>query len=52
MKKEIWYSRRCERDQRAREEYFAGRNEKWRKGEIYMVWLIDEEIKADDPRIQ
>ena len=40
------------RDSRARQEYFSGRKEARKPGDIYMLQILDEEMKADDPRIR
>lgn len=49
---EIWYARRVERDNKARNAYFRMNRMQYRKGELYMIRILDEEIKRDDARIQ
>lgn len=40
------------RDSRARQEYFSSRKDPRKRGDIYMLQILDEEMKADDPRIR
>lgn len=47
-----WYPRKEQRDCAARNGYFEMRNAPWRRGEIYMMSIIDEEMKADDVRLR
>lgn len=49
---EPWLSRKKERDRRARNAYFAIDKESYVSGGIYVVKIIDEGIKKDDPRIR
>lgn len=46
------YPRKMERDSKARREYFSNRKEPWRRGQIYMMQILDEEIRADDARLR
>lgn len=48
----IWYTRKTDRDRRARQSYFDRDREGWQKGELYMPMILDEEVGPDDPRIQ
>lgn len=32
--------------------YFNHRTAKWQKGELYIIQILDEEIKPDDPRLR
>ncbi|MBQ6603475.1 MAG: DUF3990 domain-containing protein [Eubacterium sp.] len=48
----IWYPRRQKRDAAARKQYFRQDRDGWTKGELYMPRFLDEEIKANDPRIR
>lgn len=47
-----WMPQKMARDSRARQEYFSSRKEPRKQGDIYMLQILDEEIKADDPRIR
>lgn len=49
---EPWLSRKKQRDKRARKAYFAIDKESYVPGGIYVVKIIDEGIKKDDPRIR
>lgn len=48
----IWYPRRERRDRAARKQYFRQDLDGWKKGELYMPVILDEEIGPDDARIQ
>lgn len=48
----VWYPRRMKRDRMARRQYFRQDREGWRKGELYMPRILDEEIGPDDARIR
>ncbi len=47
-----WYGRMKARDTSAREEYRRMNKDSYVKGELYMVHIIDQEVKQDDPRLQ
>lgn len=47
-----WYPKKERRETCAREHYANMRSEKWRRGELYMMQILDEEIKADDARLR
>ena len=47
-----WYGRKKARDTSAREEYRRMNKDSYVKGELYMVHIIDQEVKQDDPRLQ
>ena len=47
-----WYPQKEYRDNAARSRYAQMRNEPWKRGEIYMMTIIDEEIKPDDMRLR
>ena len=47
-----WYSRKKIRDNSAREAYHRMNRSDYRRGELYMVHIIDEEVGPDDPRLQ
>ena len=48
----VWYPRRKNRDQSARQRYFQQGRDDWQKGALYMPKILDEEIGPDDTRIQ
>ena len=48
----IWQPQKLERDTRARRDYFESRKVPWKKGEIYMMQILEEEIRADDARLR
>ena len=47
-----WYPKKMSRDMYARNGYKAMEKENYRKGELYITKIIDEELKADDLRIR
>ena len=47
-----WLLKKTERDRRARAEYLQSDRMRYRKGELYAVTILDEEIKPNDPRLQ
>lgn len=47
-----WMPQKMARDSRARQEYFSSRKDPRKRGDIYMLQILDEEMKADDPRIR
>jgi hypothetical protein len=47
-----WFPRKELRDQQARKSYFANRKSPWHKGEIYVMQLLDEEMKPNDARLR
>ena len=46
-----WYPKRKERDDKARTQYHQ-MNKDWKRGDIYITHILDEEIKPDDARLQ
>lgn len=48
---EEWHPRKMLRDMYARQGYRNMENEEYRKGELYITKIIDEEMKKDDLRI-
>ena len=46
-----WLLKKVERDRRARNEYLHSDRMSYRRGELYAVTILDEEIKPDDPRL-
>lgn len=47
-----WYPRKERRDSVARGTYAKMRTEPWKRGEVYMMSIIDEEMKPDDMRLR
>ena len=47
-----WFPRKISRDTKARNDYQEIRHEKWAPGEIYMMQIIEQEIKNDDSRLR
>ena len=50
--RKLWLARKERRDQAARKTYFQSDRMSFRKGEIYILQIIEEEMKADDPRLR
>ena len=48
----IWNPKKMARDGKARQEYAKNRKAPWKRGEIYMMQILDEEMKADDARLR
>ncbi|MBQ8279058.1 MAG: DUF3990 domain-containing protein [Roseburia sp.] len=49
---EEWYAKKQLRDKEARRDYFDLERNRRQKGDIYIVQIMDEEMKADDPRLR
>jgi hypothetical protein len=47
-----WLIKKNERDRRARADYLQSDRMSYRRGELYMVTILDEAIGPDDPRLQ
>lgn len=47
-----WYTKKKQRDNTARREYFDTERNKRRRGDIYITQILDEEMKADDVRLR
>ncbi len=47
-----WYPVAKNRDEKARRDYFKDRQQKRQKGDLYVIQIIDEEIRADDMRLR
>ncbi len=47
-----WYAKKKSRDEMARKEYRKMNKDDYIRGELYMIRIIDEEVKADDLRLQ
>ena len=48
---EIWYPKKKERDDTARQDYFDSRNSRRQMGDLFISQIIDEEMTTDDLRI-
>ncbi len=48
----IWLEKREKRDAKARDTYFSMNRDKYVKDAIYIISIIDKEMKPDDSRIQ
>ena len=51
-KYEKWYAKKELRDRNARREYFDVERNRRQKGDIYIMQIIDEGMKADDSRLR
>lgn len=51
-KSEEWYAKKMFRDRNARHEYFNVEKNRRQRGDLYIAQIIDEEMKADDPRLR
>lgn len=49
---EIWFPKKDLRDSRARTAYREMNNSAWKRGEIYIMKILDEEMEAGDVRIR
>ena len=49
---DLWFGKKTARDKAARQAYFDMSKEDYVKGELYMVRIIDEEVKSDDARLR
>ena len=47
-----WYANKESRDKTARRQYFDVEKNRRQRGDLYIVQILDEEIKADDPRLR
>lgn len=47
-----WYPLKEMRDSKARRQYFEMRQKPWKRGELYIMNIIDEEIQSDDIRLR
>lgn len=48
---EIWYPKKKERDDTARQDYFDSHNSRRQMGDLFISQIIDEEMTTDDLRI-
>lgn len=47
-----WYNKKNQRDKKARRDYFDTERNKRQRGDLYITQILDEEMKADDPRLR
>ena len=47
-----WYATKMLRDKTARREYFSVERNKRQRGDLYITQIMDEEMKANDPRLR
>lgn len=47
-----WFAKKESRDKLARRQYFDVEKNKRQRGDLYIVQILDEEIKADDSRLR
>ena len=50
-KHEEWYVKQRNRDQKARRQYFDVERFKRQRGDLYIMQIMDEEMKPNDPRL-
>ena len=50
-KREEWYAKQQSRDQKARRQYFDVERFKRQRGDLYIMQIMDEEMKPNDPRL-
>lgn len=50
--KTIWYPKKEHRDRKARRDYFDMDKNRYQKGDLYVISMIDEEMRADDMRLR
>ena len=46
-----WYAKKAARDTEARNAYFSLERNRYQKGDLYITQILEEEMKADDPRL-
>lgn len=47
-----WYARKMQRDTSARREYLDAERNRRQRGDLFITQIMDEEMKADDPRLR
>lgn len=47
-----WYAKKMMRDKTARRDYFNVERNRRQRGDLYIMQIMDEEMKADDPRLR
>ena len=52
VRRDDWLARKELRDRAARNAYLHSDRMRYHRGELYMMEILDKEVKADDPRLQ
>lgn len=52
VRAEEWFAKKEWRDKHARRQYFQMDRDSWRRGELYITQILEEEMKSDDPRLR
>ena len=52
VSRDVWYAKKASRDKKARREYFDIERNKRQKGDLYIMQIMDEEMRADDLRLR
>lgn len=47
-----WYQKKMQRDKTARREYFSTDRNRYQRGDIYIIQILDEEMTENDPRLR
>ncbi len=47
-----WYAKKMLRDQTARRDYFSVERNRRQRGDLYIIQIMDEEMKPNDPRLR
>lgn len=47
-----WYAKKMLRDRTARREYFSVERNRRQRGDLYIMQIMDEEMRSDDPRLR
>ena len=47
-----WFAQKMQRDKSARRQYFDKERNKRQKGDLYILQIMDEEMRPDDPRLR
>ena len=47
-----WYAKKMLRDKTARHEYFNVERNRFQRGDLYIVQILNEEMKPDDLRLR
>lgn len=47
-----WYAKKMQRDKSARREYFQGERGRRQRGDLYILQIMDEEMRPGDPRLR
>lgn len=50
--KEEWFNKKKSRDQKAKKQYFEVERNQWKKGDIYIIHILEEGMMPDDPRLR